>query len=343
MGKQILVSLLLIFLIFFLPWLWGGPAREPVPQPEPPPADVWPPAEPDSEPDPDQEESEPGIDRSSPLNVLVEGKLQQMDMETYLLGVVRAEMPAAFHEEALKAQTVAARTYVLHKIAGGGSANHPQADACDDITCCQAYKSQTDAAADWGEHAAEYEEKVRRAVTETDGECVLYEGAPVLAVFHSSSAGTTQDSQSVWSASLPYLQSVETPEGEDTVPNYHSTATFSAGELRDLLREALPETVLEGSPSNWFTNIIQQPGGMVTSLSVGGVEVGGNRLRTILDLRSACFTIAFDGDEVTFSVSGYGHGVGMSQYGANVLAEDGMTYREILKWYYTGTEVGVIG
>ena len=266
-----------------------------------------------------------------------------MDMETYLLGVVRAEMPAAFHEEALKAQTVAARTYVLHKIAGGGSANHPQADACDDITCCQAYKSQTDAAADWGEHAAEYEEKVHRAVTETDGECVLYEGAPVLAVFHSSSAGTTQDSQSVWSASLPYLQSVETPEGEDTVPNYHSTATFSAGELRDLLREALPETVLEGSPSNWFTNIVQQPGGMVTSLSVGGVEVGGNRLRTILDLRSACFTIAFDGDEVTFSVSGYGHGVGMSQYGANVLAEDGMTYREILKWYYTGTEVGVIG
>ena len=283
-----------------------------------------------------------GRPEQKPLNVLVEGKLQQMDMETYLLGVVRAEMPAAFHEEALKAQTVAARTYVLHQIAGGGSANHPQADACDDITCCQAYKSQTDAAADWGEHAAEYEEKIRRAVTETDGECVLYEGAPVLAVFHSSSAGTTQDSQSVWSASLPYLQSVETPEGEDTVPNYHSTATFSAGELRDLLREALPETVLEGSPSNWFTNIVQQPGGMVTSLSVGGVEVGGNRLRTILDLRSACFTIAFDGDEVTFSVSGYGHGVGMSQYGANVLAEDGMTYQEILKWYYTGTEVGVI-
>ena len=110
MGKQILVSLLLIFLIFFLPWLWGGPAREPVPQPEPPPADVQPPAEPDNEPAPDQEEQEPGIDRSSPLNVLVEGKLQQMDMETYLLGVVRAEMPAAFHEEALKAQTVAART-----------------------------------------------------------------------------------------------------------------------------------------------------------------------------------------------------------------------------------------
>lgn len=341
MGKQIAVSLLLIFLMFFLPWLWGGPAREPdLPPEEPPTGDT----EPDAVPAPVPEDQGPAaaLDRATPLNVMVDGKLQQMDMETYLLGVVRAEMPAAFQEEALKAQAVAARTYILHKIAGGGSANHPQADACDDITCCQAYKSQADAAADWGEHAAEYEAKIRRAVAGTDGECVLYEGAPVLAVFHSSSAGATQDAQSVWSASLPYLQSVETPEGEDTVPNYRSTAVFSAVELRERLREALPDAVLEGSPSNWFTNILQQPGGMVTSLSVGGVEVGGNRLRTILDLRSACFTISFDGDEVTFSVSGYGHGVGMSQYGANVLAENSMTYQEILKWYYTGTEVGVI-
>lgn len=339
MGKQIAVSLLLIFLMFFLPWLWGGPAPEPDFPPEEPPAGD---TEPDTAPAPEDKGPAAVLDRATPLNVLVDGKLQQMDMETYLLGVVRAEMPAGFQEEALKAQAVAARTYILHKIAGGGSANHPQADACDDITCCQAYKNQADAAADWGEHAAEYEEKIRRAVAETDGECVLYEGAPVLAVFHSSSVGTTQDAQSVWSASLPYLQSVETPEGEETVPNYRSTAVFSAGELRERLREALPDAVLEGSPSNWFTNILQQPNGMVTSLSVGGVEVGGNRLRTILDLRSACFTISFDGDEVTFSVSGYGHGVGMSQYGANVLAENGMTYQEILKWYYTGTEVGVI-
>lgn len=340
MGKQIVVSLLLIFLIFFLPWLWGGPAPEPEPAPEEPPAG-------DTEPDvpgpsPEKEAPGEGIDRATPLNVLVGGKLQQMDMETYLLGVVRAEMPAAFQEEALKAQAVAARTYILHKIAGGGSANHPQADACDDITCCQAYRTQADAAADWGEHAAEYEEKIRRAVTETDGECVLYEGAPVLAVFHSSSVGSTQDAESVWSASLPYLQSVETPEGEDTVPNYRSTAVFSASELRSRLLEALPDAVLEGSPSNWFTNILQQPNGTVTSLTVGGVELGGNRLRTILDLRSACFTISFDGDQVTFSVSGYGHGVGMSQYGANVLAENGMSYKEILKWYYTGADVGTI-
>lgn len=339
MGKQIIVSLLLIFLIFFLPWLWGGPAPEPEPDP-PPAADVQP--EPDVQPQPDPARITSGTDRATMLNVLSDGKLQQMDMETYLLGVVRAEMPAAFQLEALKAQAVAARTYILHKIAGGGSANHPQADACDDITCCQAFKTQEEAALEWGEHAEEYEAKIRRAVTETDGECVLYEGAPVLAVFHSSSVGTTQDAQNVWSASLPYLQSVETPEGADNVPNYNSTASFSTEELREKLLAALPDARLDGSPSNWFTNIQQQENGMVTSLTVGGVETGGNQLRTILDLRSACFTIAFDGDTVTFSVSGYGHGVGMSQYGANVMAENGAGYREILEWYYSGTEIGTI-
>lgn len=345
MGKHIILSIILIFLLFFLPWLWGGPARDPLPDPLP--AGDLPEAQPPEEASGEGGQAEapraPSVDKSTPLNVLTGEKLRQMDMETYLLGVVRAEMPADFEEEALKAQAVAARTYILHKIASGGSPNHPQADACDDINCCQAYKSREDAAAQWGERAAEYEEKIRRAVTETDGECVLYDGAPVLAVFHSSSAGTTQDAQAVWSASLPYLKSVETPEGEDTVPNYRSTASFSAAGLRETLLAALPEAKLDGAPSNWFTDIRQQPNGTVTSLSVGGVEVGGNRLRTILNLRSACFTISFDGDTVVFSVTGYGHGVGMSQYGANVLAGNGMNYREILEWYYTGAEVGRVG
>ena len=104
---------------------------------------------------------------------------------------------------------------------------------------------------------------------------------------------------------------------------------------------ALPEASLTGDPSTWFTNIRQEENGTVTTLAVGGVEVKGNQLRTILGLRSACFTISFDGDTVTFSVTGYGHGVGMSQYGANVLAADGMGYRDILAWYYTGTTVEV--
>ena len=338
MGKHLIASLLLIFLLFFLPWLWGGPSAAAPEDLEPPPAGDTPVQDPVEE-DPPQE----GVDPLTPLNVLIGGKLRQMDMRSYLLGVVRAEMPASFEEEALKAQAVAARTYILHKIAGGGSANHPEADACDDINCCQAYKSEEDAAADWGDQAAEYEAKICRAVEETDGECILYEGAPVLAVFHSSSTGTTQDASSVWSASLPYLTAVETPEGEDTVPGYRSTVRFPAAELKEKLQAALPEADLEGRASNWFTNIRQQPNGTVTSLSVGGVEVGGNQLRTILELRSACFTLSFEEDAVVFSVTGYGHGVGMSQYGANVLAAGGMGYKEILEWYYTGAEVGQLG
>lgn len=335
MGKHVGISLVLIFLIFFLPWLWGEASLDG--------EDAPPPAQDGESLAPDQPVPAPpedtGLDKGLTLHVLAGGELQQMDMETYLLGVVRAEMPASFEEEALKAQAVAARTYTIYKKMNGGSANHPEADACDDITCCQAYKSYEDAAAGWGADAAAFEAKVRRAVEATDGECILYEGAPVLAVFHSSSAGTTQDAAAVWSSSLPYLQSVETPESEETVPNYHSAASFSAGELKNLLQAALPGADLSQSPSNWFTNIRQQPNGTVTALTVGGVEVGGNQLRTILDLRSACFTISFEGDEVVFSVTGYGHGVGMSQYGANVMASGGMGYKDILTWYYTGAAV----
>lgn len=334
MGKHVGLSLILIFLLFFLPWLWG----EPTPEEADPPAQS--PAEEQGQEEPPQPPVLGETDSAASLRVLIDGKLQEMDMGTYLMGVVRAEMPASFSQEALKAQAVAARTYTLYKIENGGSANHPEADACDDITCCKAYMSAQEAAQGWGEQAAAYEEKIRAAVADTDGECILYEGRPILAVFHSSSAGTTQDAADVWSSSLPYLQSVQSPENEDTVPNYHSIASFSASELKARLQEALPDADLGGSPSNWFTNIQQLPNGTVKSLTVGGVTVSGSSLRTILDLRSACFTIAFDGDTVSFSVTGYGHGVGMSQYGANVLAADGMDYREILAWYYTGTTVG---
>ncbi|MDE7243778.1 MAG: stage II sporulation protein D [Oscillospiraceae bacterium] len=331
MGKQVAVAFLLIFLIFFLPFLWGEADVLPA---VPPAGDAAQPPVPDTDPAPTR------YDASATITVLLDGQAQQMDLQTYLMGVVRAEMPAAFELEALKAQAVAARTYTLHKIANGGSANHPDADACNDIGCCQAFKSYEDAAAGWGVDAQAFEEKIRQAVEDTDGECILYEGEPVLAVFHSSSAGVTQDASAVWSESLPYLQSVETPESAETVPNYCSTVSFSAEELKNKLQAALPEANLSGSPSNWFTNMRQEPNGTVTAVSVGGVTVSGTKLRAILELRSACFTVSFDGGTVTFSVTGYGHGVGMSQYGANVLAADGMGYQEILTWYYTGTAIG---
>lgn len=334
MRKSLTVAAILIFFLFFLPWLWGedlnlnqttenGSAQSQDTQQdqEPIPTTVY--------------------DSARTLRVLLGDTVKEMDMETYLRGVVRAEMPASFELEALKAQAVAARTYLLYKMERGGSANHPDADICDNINCCNAYKSEAEAAANWGMSTAIYEEKIQRAVAETDGQVILYENAPVLAVFHSSSAGATQNVEDVWKQTLPYLRSVDSPEGADAVPNYNSTATFSLTDFKELIISQYPTANLSGSPSNWFTNIRQTETGAVLSLQVGGVELTGVELRTLLGLRSTTFTISFTDDSVIFSVTGYGHGVGMSQYGANVMAQEGKTYEEILTHYYTGTTIGV--
>ena len=164
MRRPVGISLLLLFLLFFLPWLWGEPSQATLTE-DPPPEEKTEQTEPSPPPS-----AAVGTDRSTTLRVLVSGQLRQMDLEAYLLGVVRAEMPASFELEALKAQAVAARTYTLYKELSGGSANHPEADACDDITCCQAYKTYEEAALDWGAEAEAYEAKIRQAVEETDGQ-----------------------------------------------------------------------------------------------------------------------------------------------------------------------------
>lgn len=336
MRKYVVMTWLVLGLLFLAAWLRaepGEPEELLLSQPEAAAAD-----EPENLDTPPETLGGP-LDSAVMLRVLVGDEVREMDMGTYLVGVVRAEMPAAFAEEALKAQAVAARTYTYYKMLHGGSAAHPQADACDDITCCKAYMDAQTAAANWGGQAETYEAKLRAAVADTDGECVLYEEQPVLAVFHASSAGRTQDAADVWSSALPYLRSVASPEDEATVPGYHSNASFSTGELKAMLQAALPEAALSGPASSWFTGVGQNAAGAVTEITVGGVAISGSRLRTILGLRSTCFTMSFEGDTVTFSVTGYGHGVGMSQYGANVLAGDGKDYREILSWYYTDTTV----
>ena len=330
MRKSLAISLIVLFLLFFFPWLWSE-SQENLSSEVPESVDHE-----------GEEPLPPSVyDSERTLRVKIGEGITEMTMADYLVGVVRAEMPASFEEEALKAQAVAARTYTFYKIDGGGSANHPEADVCDDINCCQAYLSEADAAANWGMATAVYEEKIRRAVAETDGEVILYDNAPVLAVFHSSSAGATRASGEVWQRDLPYLQSVDSPESEAEVPNYKSEASFSLTEFKELFISQYPTANLSGSPSNWFTNIQQTETGAVLSLQVGGVELTGTELRTLLGLRSATFTISFTDSEVVFSVTGYGHGVGMSQYGANVLAQEGKTYQEILTHYYTGTTIGL--
>lgn len=279
-------------------------------------------------------------DRDVTLTIQDGDTTEQMTLERYLTGVVRGEMPASFEMEALRAQAAAERSYVYYQLAAGRKDAHPDADFCTDHTCCSAYLSETAAREKWGGDFAPWNTRVEQAVSDTDGQVVLYNGRPILAVFHSSSAGRTAAAGDVWSGDLPYLVSVDSPEGEATVPNYYSTVTFTAAEAKEKLLAAHPELKLSGTPDRWFGAAAENGSGRVETVSVGGTDIEGTELRRIFGLRSACFTVAADSESVTFRVTGYGHGVGMSQYGANQLAREGKTWQEILEWYYTGATVG---
>lgn len=277
-------------------------------------------------------------DGETALRVLDGETVLEMDLGEYLLGVVRAEMPASFQPEALRAQAVAARTYTLYKLRTGG--NHDDtADICTDHTCCQAYLDEARARANWGENADAYEAKVEAAVRDTDGEAVLYGGVPILAVFHSSSAGLTRSAGEVWLNDLPYLQAVASPESGDRVPNYYSRVEFRKEDLRARLLSAFPAADLSSGMDGWLRNPATDGAGSVATVSVGGVTAKGTQVRAALGLRSACFTWEVQGDKMVFFVTGYGHGVGLSQYGANAMAAAGADYQEIVTHYYTGVTV----
>lgn len=321
MRKYAAAGLVLTVLLFGGAYLAaGGPAAEPEP------------AAPET--------AEVHHDRDVTLTIQDGDTTEQMTLERYLTGVVRGEMPASFEMEALRAQAAAERSYVYYQLAAGRKDAHPDADFCTDHTCCSAYLSETAAREKWGGDFAPWNTRVEQAVSDTDGQVVLYNGRPILAVFHSSSAGRTAAAGDVWSGDLPYLVSVDSPEGEETVPNYYSTVTFTAAEVKEKLLAAHPELKLSGTPDRWFGAAAENGSGRVETVFVGGTDIEGTELRRIFGLRSACFTVAADSESVTFRVTGYGHGVGMSQYGANQLAREGKTWQEILEWYYTGATVG---
>ncbi len=269
---------------------------------------------------------------------LADGSVEEVPMSEYLWGVVAAEMPASFEEEALKAQACAARTYTVRKQASP-SEKHPDADVCVDSACCQAYILRDAAEIRWGLNAGEYGEKITRAVAETDGLGILYAGEPIQAVFFSSAPGKTADAAEVWGNEVDYLKSVDSPEG-DEVPNYRSRLLVSPEEVKTQAASACPGADLSGDPSGWFGKPETNGAGMVNAITLGGAELTGRQVRSMFSLRSAAFTVTWDGEQFVFDVTGYGHGVGMSQYGANALAKEGKTFRDILTWYYTGAAVG---
>ena len=281
----------------------------------------------------------PDKDRGRAVRLKMEnGTVEELTMAEYLWGVVAAEMPAAFEPEALKAQACAARTYTVAR-QEGTSSKHPEADICTDSSCCQAYVERGAAETRWGLSAEEYAAKVEEAVSATDGLGILYEGKPIQALFFSSAPGKTVDAVEVWGNAVDYLKSVDSPEGEE-VPNYRTQVVLSAQQVKQAVLASYPGADLTGDPAGWFGEGTRNQGGTVSSIPVGGVTLTGGQVRGLFSLRSAAFTVAWDGNDFTFSVTGYGHGVGMSQYGANAMAKEGKNFEDILTWYYTGAQVG---
>ncbi len=282
-------------------------------------------------------EAEPessAIDETLSFTVLTDTGVETVTMADYLPGVVAGEMPALFEPEALKAQAVAARTYILHRMERTVTA-HPEADVCTSPACCKAHADETDLRQNWGSRYETYADKIQTAVTATDGQMLTYEGELIEAVFHSSSAGATEASAAIWN-SRPYLVSVDSPETDSDVPNYITTICFTPEELK----AELPDTQFYGDPSTWIRNLTLNDSGRVDTIQLGDQTFTGAQLRAALGLRSAAFTARYTDGCFLFTVTGYGHGVGMSQYGANVYAKQGWSCGEILNHYYPGTVLG---
>ena len=256
------------------------------------------------------------------------GNLQQMTLEEYLTGVVLAEMPASFEPEALKAQAVVARTYTRKRME---DSKHDGAAICRDPGCWQSWRSESDYL-DSGGQTGDLE-KVRQAVADTDGLVLRYDGKLIDATYFSCSGGATEDAVAVWGQDVPYLQSVQSP-GEEDAPRFTDSVTFSAAEFAEKL--GIPEG---GSPADWFGNVTFTDGGGVDTMVIRGKEFTGPQLRSRLKLRSTAFEITVSENTITVTTRGFGHRVGMSQYGAQAMAESGSTCAEILAHYYTGAEL----
>ena len=213
---------------------------------------------------------------------------------------------------------------------------HPEITVCTDPACCKAYASESDLRVKWGRDFSQYNEKIHQAAEETDGEYLIYDGEIIQSVFHASSVGRTEDSGNVW-IGVPYLVSVSTPETEETVTDLVMTQRLSPGAFAETL--AVSGMKIEGEAQTWLGEQVFNSVGRMQSVQICGETISGADMRKLFSLRSADFDLNFDGIEFVFTVRGYGHGVGMSQQGANLMAKEGSTYEEILKHYYTDVQL----
>lgn len=266
------------------------------------------------------------------------GEIEEMELDDYLLGVVSSEMPASFEQEALKAQAVVARTYTIYKITN--DSKHENADICDDSKCCQAWISKEDRLNRWneGERGSNWE-KIVEAVNNTKGKIITYEGKAINAFFHSNSGGITDTATAVWGGTnYPYLQAVQT-SGEDSYNQYNSEVIITKDEFISKIKEKHSDFAIDFSLDNQIEILDYTDGERIKTIKIGNLNLSGVEIRTLFGLKSAKFEINIEGDNIKFNVIGYGHGVGMSQTGADSMAKQGKSYDEIIKHYYTGVEI----
>lgn len=266
-------------------------------------------------------------------------KIEEVGLDEYLYNTISAEMPANYEIEALKAQAVASRTYTLYQIINGGS-KHGKADICDDSTCCQAWISKEDRFAKWKESDRESNwNKITEAVNSTSGKVITYKNKLIDAFFHANSGGKTENVSDVWGGSnYPYLQSVET-SGESDYSGYSSNVNISQKDLLNKLKKDHKDVKIDFKKKDEIKILDYTQGGRVKTVKFGNIEIAGTEVRKILGLRSTNFKIKFDKDNIIFDVVGYGHGVGMSQTGANSMAKSGKNFEAIIKHFYTGVEI----
>ena len=250
------------------------------------------------------------------------GKIINLELEEYVLGVVGAEMPASFNIEALKAQAILARTYALKSIKNGKKLT--------DTVSTQAYKDNSELQKLWKNDYTKYYEKIKKAVNETKGKVILYNNEYIDAAYHSTSNGKTENSKNVWKNSLPYLVSVDS-SWDKNVKSYKKETIFEINEFCNILKLDVEEPITY--------EIIHNETGRVRQITINNKTFSGTEFRNLLKLRSADFEIEINDEKVKVTTYGYGHGVGMSQYGANEMAKQGYSYIQILKHYYTGVVI----
>ena len=260
--------------------------------------------------------------------------IRTSEFEDYVKGVVAGEMPALFEKEALKAQAVSARTYAVRKMKEMNSNSVPY-----DIG--QAYITVEEMKQKWGDNFTNYYNRISEAVDSTKGEIMIYDNEPILAVFHAESGGKTESAENVWQQEVPYLKSVDSSLDKNA-PNFETSVSFTFDELIKRFSNRYGDLSLKSETLAQQLKILSYtPAGYVQQMQVGSKILTGREVRETLSLRSSHFTVKIENNTVVFTTKGYGHGAGMSQYGAEFMAKEGKTYQQILQHYYTGISFSV--